>query len=191
MLGLDVLPSLAIDDAVNNSVRDPEMFMKTPVGPLLRGLQASHLQHQVCYQLGFSLLFTAKMYVSPLFVSVLDVLKLCPKPKMVRIYTRWIVAFVKNAHAFWNGAAIQNPTSAVSADFNGSTPELAVSIRMPVRCPNPTSIAFLNLGPKSFGERLGKTLRSQILGSNLGLHSKFVLLCRALGCSSSAEASSL
>jgi hypothetical protein len=90
------------------------------------------------------------------------------KPKMVRIHTSWIIAFVEYLFSIWNRSDMQYPTSAMG--FNHS-PLMAgyasIAVRGSASSPNPAGISFYHLFPKALWKVCGKSLRSKVLIGNL------------------------
>jgi len=123
------------------------------------------------------------------FKHVSHVVRIGSDRKMRRIAARGIVATVKNQCSTWNRPNTQNPSSAVGVNCNlaNSTLNQAVTRSGFGSVPKPAFITPLHLRPESLREVFGKTLRNQILRCNCWLHSKWFLLCRALGCFSIAE----
>ena len=111
-------------------------------------------------------------------------------PKMAWIDAGWIVAMMQYAHPFRNWTKMKNPRNAVTADGGRPFPpdHLSITKGVFVTSPKPTVIGLLNFGPESFWKCITEFLRLEIKRCNLWLHNKLVLLCRALGRFSVAEA---
>jgi len=171
MLGLNVFPRLAIDDALSNSERYAEMFMKTLVSPLLSGVQASHFQHQGRCQFGVSVLLTALRYKtsltrafgsfglwlkSTLSGSVLCIGPWSSKKEMAGVYARWIVAFMADIHALWNGAICKFPRVTMREGLFAVYAKCSISDAILPPRPNPASVVeFGNIKPETmFGIHL-------------------------------------
>ncbi len=117
--------------------------------------------------------FSTKL--ATLFNLVLHVLGAISKPKMVWIYTcriipRWAV--VKNAESIGDWASIQNPRS-TGSDYGLSDTSIDVSISSLVGAssPQPALSRFINFRLKTIWEVIRKSLRRQVFGGNLDMHS--------------------
>lgn len=165
-------PSLKSNDLEHGC----ETYSK-PVGKLLHGELASCVKLSrstdlLISQLVGSNLFAVKL---PSFLNlVLHVGCSCSKEKMLGINTRRVVssgAIMKHTKTIWNRANVQNPRSP-RRYCHTSKPGVNATVSF-VRAsrPNPTRIGFIDFRPKPARECFGKTLRSQILRSNLSSHS--------------------
>ncbi len=142
---------------------------------------------------GISLSKYAHSFIAHIGVIIRSV----SKPQMFRINTLGTICFwtiMKHTKIIWNWATMKNPRSSMGTNQTRvSCPFLdrPISSFKQASSPKPTGFSFLNLCKESFRECGGEPLRFQILFSNVGLHNKLVLFCRALGCWFSAEAFSL
>lgn len=127
-----------------------------------------------------------------LFKGVNGVIFFCSKKQMKDIAAWWIITGMKHAESFRNWTAMQNPTSPVRLDFLPLTtpPNRSVSVFVPVPGPIPTTAHLFDLGKESFRKVGRKSLRGQVIRRNFDLHFKYLLMCQALGCFSSAGATS-
>lgn len=88
---------------------------------------------------------------SPFSERIAHIVEICPKPKMVGVYTRRIVAFVKDLKAKWNWAFCKLPRYAMcSLKFSTVSLKSSVSIFVFERIPNPTRIRLCDMSPKSY-----------------------------------------
>lgn len=126
-------------------------------------------------------------------MCVSNIVKVGSQPKVIGIDTKSVVsigAIMADEHAFWNRATIQNPRRSVRSYLSGwswACSHCSISGTFWFSNPQPARISFINSGPKPIWKRFGKSLREKVRFGNFWLHDKFVLLCRALGCFSSAE----
>lgn len=110
-------------------------------------------------------------------------------PKMFGICARRVVAAMQDAPAFRKFAAMNQPRqymgtqSTSPADGDSSVTELIHTAQ-----PLPAGIGFTNLLPEACVRSWGCDLNRVVRKVKLVLHSKFGLLCHALGCFRSAEA---
>lgn len=113
------------------------------------------------------------------------------KPQMRRVYARSVVssgAVVKNPQTGWNRTIVKYPRGHMASYSNSSSlSDTPISCGIFSANPKPAGFSLLNFGQESPLERLGESLRNQILRGNLWVHNQFVWLCRALGCFSTAE----
>lgn len=107
---------------------------------------------------------------SSLFNCVSKIVSLCSNPQMMRIHARWIVAMMQNKHSIRNGSVMKNPTRSMGLHNSGGSASFSdpsVCCMVKTSDPNPTTVCFVDLRPKSFWECFGKSLRSKVLGCNL------------------------
>lgn len=127
--------------------------------------------------------FTPRSKTSSLRYHISTVIRIVTKPEVFRSNTRRIVAFVQNVHSsrsvLLNRSNVKHPTSDVSHEMHllYSRPYSSVAIYGRWSRPHPTRTQFrsmrrhrsilIHLRPKPCGERFRKSLRSQILRSNI------------------------
>ena len=111
--------------------------------------------------------------------SVLVIILMGSKPKVVRIHTCLVVStgtIMENAKSIWNRAFIQNPRGPVSKNgfpfvISPSPICLPISLEYEAR-PKPARISFVDFLPESLREIFGKSLRGQILRGKFRLHNQ-------------------
>lgn len=89
------------------------------------------------------------------FDCISCVMKMGSKIKVCRIYTRWIVAFVKNPKSVWNIAIFKNPSNSMRRLNYPILTHLSVPSRFIFGCfstshPIPTRFSFFHSLPKVF-----------------------------------------
>lgn len=114
--------------------------------------------------------------------AILHVYFLITQKQVVRIYTQWVIALMEYAKTVRNWAVVDYPAKSVGIDhrlFLGR--DLPVAFVVPTRRPIPAGVRLLDLAPESFKNRFRETLRNEVGKIIVSLHSKFRLLCHALG----------
>lgn len=125
--------------------------------------------------------------------SILGVIGVCSKVKMVGVYTRWIIpswTVMKHMKTFRYWPSVQYPRGSMASNLNAmpSRSDASIAIDVYTSAPNPTFSDYGYSGKESLWKGFRKTLRSKIIRFNVWLHNQFVWLCHALGCSFTARA---
>lgn len=115
---------------------------------------------------------------SPLFVAIAHIIRLCAKPKVVRVDAGRVISFgtvVEYKQSFGNRTVVKYPRSnrrSNRATMFESSVDLPVAVDVLRTRPQPTGFGLFHLCPKSLWEGLGKSLRSKVINGNLD-HSQF------------------
>ena len=186
-----MLPSFAMNYSIHVSGAEFENTRKLTLGVGV-SVKKPYFQNYLSSQFGKSVFLTNT--TPSLGNHITGIVRVCSKKEMIWINTGPIVATVKHAKSIRNNASVDNPRYDMSADgaiLSFPPRHSSISCLKRTSCPQPAIICFIYTIPKSFLKVLGKALRIPDLIRNVVLHSKTVLLCRALGCFSNAEAFSI
>lgn len=134
--------------------------------------------------------FLVDHVISPLVASIRNIIQLASKKQMFWINARRIVAAMANIQTSRNVSTVDIPSESVGSDSSVLLSNVSESVSLPVFSsnPNPAGISFVNLILESLKCLGCSDLTKQSKRYSLWLHSKFVLLCRALGFARIAEA---
>lgn len=188
----DVLPILPHNNVVNTPRADAKHPSEAVLAVISSCEPLANFYHFFRSQLGnwVFLAGRASVAASSLVLHVPHVVGLGSKEKMCRVYARRVVASVTNKQSFRNRPVVYQPRCAMRANrvfSSDSLRNVAVTSGCFTTNPQPAPVAFLDLFPEPIREGFRKFLRGEIFGGKRWLHSKLVLLCRALGCFSIAE----
>ena len=132
--------------------------------------------------------------VSSFFDSIKNIISIATNEEMIWIYTRRVIAMMKNTHSDRNISICQKPNSSMRSNIKFQSPtdcDNSIAKSILGASPYPAFTGLFYLFPKSLFKAWLKVLISYCSGANLSLHNKFVLLCRAPGCLHSAGATCL
>lgn len=151
-----------------------EHFRKLSVGSLFLGIRQADVIHVNPRKLSTSSLLSVCGLALRMLVS--HIINVASKPQMVRVNTRLVVsirAIVENIYSTRNWTTVQNPRRPMRPPVSSGVlyPSGNRSVSTINRSgPNPTGVCLFNIRPEALWKRFGKTLRSQVLGRNLGTH---------------------
>ena len=136
-------------------------------------MELSRIGHNFFGQFCARVLFSPLVAIPSLPRSVSIIIKICSKPKVVRIYTCAIITFMQNAKAIWNRADMNTPTYpmrpiALFSFFSGKGAISALLSSFPL----PAVICFMDKFKKSLD-----CFRWELI-CKLFLHKGYLLLSR-------------
>lgn len=110
----DVNPCFAVQDLRNNRLTDVKKFGQDPLVRVIGFSLISYSNNLLVGQLMNWNVNSPRVIISIFKHHILSVFLMGASPKMVRVNTPAVVAFVKNAKTFWNRTVIQRPRKSVS-----------------------------------------------------------------------------
>lgn len=197
----DFVRKLLIYNRSDNPQRNIETLSEHGSGNDSRRVKLAYL-----FDLGFGKAAYSMWKLLPIgssfIYAISNILKLCSGIKMLRSNARWIIAKVNYRRGItcqWSTMQDpRNPMGQFGTHARRSSPDRSISTFKYLSGPYPAFTklwtvfwnrsVFVYFGPEPIWKCFAKTLRGEILGRNVWLHNKFVLLCRALGCSFTARA---
>lgn len=200
-----MVPSFMVNNSRNLVLANVKHFSYLSLVKFFCGIKTPYFLNVFFAQFAQSVLRSYGVSSFSFCVSV--ICKRITKPKVVWVYTRWIVstwAVMANKCSFFKVAVVNQPRSRMCRKFNvGTSSRSNPSISSPIfrGIPYPAGVSFSNFFPKPFDKCFGAlSLRKKwvwmkwklfvnALGSGIfDLHSKFSLLCHALENANSAGA---
>lgn len=102
--------------------------------------------------------------IAPLLYHVCRIIPNRAKEKMLWVHARFVVAFVKHAHSFWNLAIVNQPRHSMRQSlFGGRTALSNYAVSLVLFFASPIPAAFGNISPKSLEDCAGIPLRDEEL----------------------------
>jgi hypothetical protein len=150
---LNMSPCFSIDDSFYARPRHVKLFCKSPKAIRTEIIFFPYFSYLTIRKLCLSTFFSIwRRSVSPLSHSVQIIVASCTKPKMFRIYTRWVIASMKNAFSFWNRSKSNLPSLSMGKAIIVSHS----TISSPCECafPYPAGFSFFTVIEEIFGKFL-------------------------------------
>lgn len=164
-------PSLLCNHAFYAVIRHAKFSSQSGEVSIFVGKAASNFSYLIDRELTRWVSFSRQC--SALVRRIVGILLVSSKPKMARVHTRRVVSLgtiMEHKKPTWYWPEVDNPTSSVCHDLTTASvalSEIPISSFVSVASPQPAAIRFVDLRPKPCRERFRKTLRSQVLRSNL------------------------
>jgi hypothetical protein len=147
---VDMTPYLAQHDPRNNGLYHTIRLCQTDLGHSITRISSSNFADLVFGQFCLGTLFSNQGIAghAALARRISHVLLMCSKKKVLRPYTTWIVATMKNPHAFGNLSVMNSPRKVRGANSLAFTSSL-INTSVPMTlcsCPNPASSKMRPMG---------------------------------------------